>query len=75
MLFALDICVNEMALPTYGVHWGLTPPPLKNITPSFLPSPILNLQTFQTTIFRRFTPFPLKKIFFFMHPLKIGFFY
>ena len=27
MLFALDICVNKKAPPTYSVHWGLTPPP------------------------------------------------
>ena len=38
MLFALDICVNKNAPPTYSVDWGLNPPPpphLKNITPSF----------------------------------------
>ena len=55
MLFALDICVNK-APPTHSVHWGLAnPPPFKNITPSFLPSPLLNLQTIQATLFRRLT--------------------
>ena len=30
------------------MHWGITTPPLKNTTPSFLPSsPLLNLQTVQ----------------------------
>ena len=42
MLFALDICVNKKAPPTYSVHWDLNRPPpyLKNITPSFAKSPL-----------------------------------
>ena len=55
MLFALDICVNKKTSLTHSVHCGLTPfprPPLKNITPSFLPSPLSNLQFIQATLFR-----------------------
>ena len=62
MLFALDICVNKKAHPTHSVHWGLTPL-LKNVAPSFLPSPLLNLQTIQATFLGDSPP----KIAFFMH--------
>ena len=41
-------------------HWGINPPPLKNTTPSFLPSPPVNQQTVQAPLFRQF-------------PLYIGF--
>ena len=73
MLFALDICVIKKAPPTHSVHWSLNPHPrsyLKNITPSFFfsfsPSPLLNVQTIQAALFRRFTPPPPppKKLFF-----------
>ena len=40
MLFALDICVNKKAPPAHSVHWGLNPPHLKNMTPSFAKSPL-----------------------------------
>ena len=55
MLFALDISVNKKATPTYSVHWGLNPP-FKNITPSFLASPLLNLESIQAPLFRQLTP-------------------
>ena len=55
MLFALDICIKRNAPPNHNVHLGLNPP-LKKITPSFLPNPLLNLQTVQAPLFRQFTP-------------------
>ena len=49
LLFALDICVNKRLLQL-TVCFGVSNP-LKNIAPSFLPSPHLNIQTIQA-------PFP-----------------
>ena len=43
MLFALDIFVNEKA-PQLIVCIGVLTSTTKTSTPSFLPSPILNLQ-------------------------------
>ena len=75
MLFALDICVNKNAPPTYSVDWGLNPPPPPTSTPQhlLLTSPILNLQTIQSpllgdpprpkkTIYSSTPPLPPKKI-------------
>ena len=42
MLFAMDICVNKKAPPTYSVHWGLTSPP----PPPSKTSPLLFCQAF-----------------------------
>ena len=50
MLFALDICLNKRLLQL-TVCFGASNP-LKNITPSFLPYPLLNLQTIQSPSFR-----------------------
>ena len=50
MLFALDICVDKKAPATHSVNWGFKPFPIKNITPSFLPGPLLNLQTIQAPL-------------------------
>ena len=47
MLFALDICVNKKAPPTHSVHWGVKPTS-ETLTPSFLTSHLLILQTIQT---------------------------
>ena len=59
MLFVLNTCVNKKAPPTHSVHWGLNPPPspptFKNINLSVLPSPLLNLQTIQSPLFRQFS--------------------
>ena len=58
MLFALDICVNKKAPPTHSVHCGLNPPPHPPSQPQkqllLLPSPLLNLQTIQAALFKRF---------------------
>ena len=55
MLLALDICVNKKARPTHSVHWGLNPTS-KTSTSSFLPSPLLNLQTIQAPLLSQLTP-------------------
>ena len=36
--------INKIGLHRHSMHWGIKPP-LKNTTPSFLPSRPLNLQT------------------------------
>ena len=69
MLFALNICVNKKAPPTHSVHWGLNPTS-KTSTPSFLPSPFLNLQLIQAPFLGNLSPmycffmhFPKSRIF------------
>ena len=42
----------------HSVHWGITTP-IKNTTPSFLPSPSLNLQTVQAPLFLAIRPYIL----------------
>ena len=61
--------VNKKAAPTQCALGSQGP--LKNIIPSFLPSPHLNLQTVQAPLFREFTP---QYIGFSCSPLKIEFF-
>ena len=47
----ISYCVNKKTPPIYCVHWDLNPH-LKNITPSFFPNPLSNLQTVQDPLFR-----------------------
>ena len=61
--------VNKKAAPTQCALRSQGP--FKNIIPSFLPSPHLNLQTVQAPLFREFT---LQYIGFSCSPLKIEFF-
>ena len=59
MLFVLNTCVNKKAPPTHSVHCGLNPPlpppTFNNINLSVLPSPLLTLQTIQSSLFRQFS--------------------
>ena len=63
-------CVNNMALPAHSMHLDLNRPRKKH-HPSSLRSPLLNLQTVQAPLFRKFT---LNLLVFHASPLKIGFF-
>ena len=55
----------------HSVHWGINPSPLKNTTPSFLPSwPPLNLQTVQVP----FLSNPSSILVFREPSLRVGFF-
>ena len=59
----------KKSLITYSVLWGINLP-FKNTTPSFSPSPLLDLQLIQAPLFKQFPPTSR----FFVNPLKIGFF-
>ena len=63
--YLLWIFVSIRRLLQLIVCIGVKPPPSSKTEPLLLPSPLLNLHTIQTPLFRRFTP---QKNNFFMHP-------